>query len=142
MTLLDAFAVLALALDEPAAAEIEEIVRSGAVAVTATNYFEATDRLVRRSGWLPNETSERFGLLFDDPADVVPVDAAVAWRGALLRARYYHRVRCAISLADSVLLASAGPDDRIATADPAIAAVARAEGIGLIPLPDSSGRRP
>lgn len=142
MTLLDAYAVIALALDEGAASEIEEIVRSSSVGVTATNYFEATDRLVRRSGWSPNETSERFGLLFGDLVGVVPVDAAVAWRGALLRARYYHRTTCAVSLADCVLLASAGPDDYVATADPAIAAVARAEGVGLIPLPDSSGRRP
>jgi PIN domain nuclease of toxin-antitoxin system len=142
VTLLDAYAVLALALDEEAASEIEEIVRSGSVAVPATNYFEATDRLVRRSGWSPNETSERFGLLFDALVDVLPVNAATAWRGALLRARYYHRTACAVSLADCVLLASAGPDDNIATADPAVAAVARAEGIGLIPLPDSFGQRP
>lgn len=142
MILLDAYAVLALALDEDAASEIEEIVRSDDVAVTATNYFEATDRLVRRSGWSPSETSERFGLLFDDPVDVVPVDAAIAWRGAHLRARYYHRTTCDVSLADCVLLASAGPDDSVATADPAVAAVARAEGIGLVALPDSSGQRP
>jgi len=142
VTLLDAYAVLALALDEEAASQIEEIVRSGNVAVTATNYFEATDRLVRGSGWSPHETSERFALLFGNLVDVVPVDAAVAWHGALLRARYYHRTTCAVSLADCVLLASAGPEDCIATADPAVAAVARAEGLGLIPLPDSSGRRP
>ncbi len=142
MILLDAYAVLGLALDEDAATEIEEIVRSGNVAVTAANYFEATDRLVRRSGWSPSETSERYGLLFDTAIDVVAVDAAIAWRGALLRARHYHRTTCAVSLADCVLLASAGPDDSIATADPAVAAVARAEGIGLVPLPDSSGQRP
>lgn len=142
MTLLDAYAVLALALDEEAAAEVAEIVRSTSVAITATNYFEAADRLVRRSGWSPNEASERFGLLFDDPVDIVPVDAAIAWRGALLRARYYHRTTCAVSLADCILVASAGPDSSIATADPAVAAVSRAEGISLIPLPDSSGRRP
>lgn len=142
MILLDAYAVLALALNEEAAGEIEETVRSSPVAVTATNYFEATDRLIRRSGWSPNETSERFALLFDTLVDVVPVDAAVAWRGALLRARYYHRTTCSVSLADCVLLASAGKGDSIVTADPAVAAVARAEGIGLVPLPDSTGQRP
>lgn len=142
MTLLDAYAILALALDEPAAEEITEVVRSGSVAVTATNYFEATDRLVRRSGWSPNETSERFGLLFGSLVDIVPVDASLAWRGALLRARYYHRTTCPVSLADCVLLATPGPDDSIATADPAVAAVARAEGIALVPLPDTSGQRP
>lgn len=140
--LLDAYAVLALALDEDAASEVETVVRSNKVAITAANYFEATDQLVRLSGWSEHDTSERFGLLFDGPVEVKSMGADVAWRGALLRAHYYDRNDCDVSLADCVLLASAGPDDSIATADPAVAAVARAEEIGLVPLPDSSGKRP
>lgn len=142
MILLDAYAVLALALNEDAADEIEELVRTSPVAVTATNYLEAADRLMRRSGWSTSETSERFALLFGEPVRVVPVDSAVAWRGAVLRSTYYHRTKCAVSLADCVLLASAGRDDIIATADPAVASVARAEAIELIALPDTAGRRP
>jgi PIN domain nuclease of toxin-antitoxin system len=140
--LLDAYAVIALALDEGAASEVEEIVRDDDVAVSAANHFEVTDQLVRLSGWTPNETSERFALLFGGPVVVAPVDGDIAWRGALLRARYYHRETCDLSLADCVLLASAGPDDSIATADTAVASVARAEGIELIALPNSSGQRP
>lgn len=142
MILLDAYAVVALALDERAAAEVEKIVRSHPIAVTATNYLETTERLMRLGGWSPDETSRRMAVLFEGHAEIRRVDADVAWRGALLRARHYDRKTCALSLADCVLLASAGPDDSIATADPAVAAVARAEDIGLLPLPDSSGQRP
>lgn len=69
-----------------------------------------------------------------------------AWRPARrsgsLRARYYHRGECDLSLADCILLASAGDGERIATTDPAVATVARAEGIDVVALPDSSGQRP
>jgi PIN domain nuclease of toxin-antitoxin system len=140
--LLDAYAVLALARGEGPADEVEEIVRSHAVAVSAANYFEVADRLQRLSGWSHDETSERFARLFGEPCRVLPLDEAIAWRGAGLRARHYDRKTCALSLADCVLLASAGPDDSVATADPAVASVARAEGIGLVPLADSSGQRP
>lgn len=142
LILLDAYAVVALALDERAAAEVEPIVRSHPTAVTATNYLETTERLMRLGGWSPDETARRMAVLLDGGADVRRVDADVAWRGALLRARHYDRQTCGLSLADCVLLASADPGDAIATADPAVAAVARAEGIGLVPLPDSSGQRP
>ena len=140
--LLDAYAVLALAQGDEAADEVEEIVRSKHAAMSAANLFEVTDRLIRRYGWTPNQTSEQLGLLLRDVVSVLPLDEGVAWRGGVLRARHYHRKTCALSLADCVLLASAGPGDSIATADPAVAAVARAEGIGLVPLPDSSGKRP
>jgi PIN domain nuclease of toxin-antitoxin system len=139
--LLDAYAVIALARSEGAADEVEELVRDGAV-VCATNYLETADRLIRISGWSANETSERFALLFGGAVQIRAVDEDIGWRGAVLRARYYDRNSCDLSLADCVLLASAGPDDSVATADPAVAAVARAEGIGLVPLPDSSGQRP
>jgi hypothetical protein len=66
-----------------------------------------------------------------------------AWRAADLRARYYDRKARALSLADCLLLAHVCTGgDEIATADPAIADVARAEGLALIPLPDSAGARP
>jgi hypothetical protein len=41
-----------------------------------------------------------------------------------------------ISLADAVLIASAGPGDRIATADPHVLAVAREEKLDLLVLPE------
>ncbi len=65
-----------------------------------------------------------------------------AWRGAFLRGRHYARGSCEVSLADCLLLASAGEGDSVATADTSVVAVARAEGIEVAALPDTSGRRP
>jgi hypothetical protein len=45
-------------------------------------------------------------------------------------------------MADCFLLAAASVDDRIATADSAVAAVARAETIAVVALPDSAGQHP
>jgi hypothetical protein len=52
----------------------------------------------------------------------------------LLKARHH-----ALSLADCFLLAIADPDHTIATADRALLAAARYEGI-VMPLPDAAGR--
>ena len=48
---------------------------------------------------------------------------------------------CQSSLGDCLLLAMAGEQDRVATSDPHVLAVAGEERIGWIALPDSRGRR-
>jgi hypothetical protein len=68
----------------------------------------------------------------------IPLDATIARRAAELRATHYHRSARPISLADSVLLASAQPGDRIATADPDVLAVADTEKLGSLGLPAES----
>jgi len=66
---------------------------------------------------------------------------ATAFKAARLRIEHYRRRERPLSLADCFLLAAASPEDRVATADPSVSEVARAEGIELLALPDSSGRR-
>jgi PIN domain nuclease of toxin-antitoxin system len=140
--LLDAYALHAFVVGEEAAGEVDDALRASATAIVATNLSEVVDGLVRKKGWGDADIVDRLGTVVGPIVDVQPVTDIVGWRAGILRARYYNRNDCALSLADCVLLASAEPDDSIATADPAVAAVARAEGIGLIALPDSSGRRP
>jgi PIN domain nuclease of toxin-antitoxin system len=140
--LLDAHALLALARQEEAGDEVEALIRSEHVGMATANLFEVSERLMRLYGWSPNDTSEHLGQLVGSHIRVVALDEGIAWRGALMRARHYRRRECELSLADCVLLASAEPDDSVATSDPAVAAVARAEGIGLVALPGSSGQRP
>jgi hypothetical protein len=65
-----------------------------------------------------------------------------AWRASDLRLRHYDRRSQPLSLADCVLLAAAGSDDRIATSDAPVALVARSEGLEVVALPDSTGSRP
>lgn len=140
--LLDAYALHAFVQGAEAAQDVDETIRTGGTAVLTTNLSEVVDGLVRKEGWSERTVVSRLGLVVGPIVGLRPVTAEAGWRAGLLRSRHYHRRTCDISLADCVLLASAGADDAIATADPAIAAVARAEGIGLIPLPDTSGQRP
>jgi predicted nucleic acid-binding protein len=139
---LDAYALIALALDEPAAADVERILRDGDVAIASVNLFEVLDYLVRRAGLTEADAHAHVSLVVGDAIAVTPVTELHARRGAFLRARHYRPAEQELSLADCVLLACAGDDDEIATADPALAAVARAEEIGLVPLPDTRGERP
>jgi predicted nucleic acid-binding protein len=73
--------------------------------------------------------------LFEGSVTAVLLDLAVSQRAAEIRARHYHRSRRPISLADAVLIASARRGDRIATADPDVLAVAKAEKLAPIALP-------
>jgi predicted nucleic acid-binding protein len=103
---------------------------------------EVVDRLIRTHGVDPAALSERLGAMIDEVLPVLPTDQRVAWRAGELHADHYHRVRAALSLADCLLLATAEPEDEVATSDAAVIATARKLGIGAIPLPDSRGARP
>ncbi len=85
---------------------------------------------------------ERLGPLLDESVAVLGVGSGAALRAGEIRAAHYHRKTSALSLADCILLAAAGLDDKIATSDRAVAATARRLGIDLIPLLDSKGERP
>lgn len=63
------------------------------------------------------------------------LDFAIARRAAEIRAEHYHRSSRLISVADAVLIASAAPGDRIATADPDVLAVTRAVEVESVALP-------
>jgi predicted nucleic acid-binding protein len=142
LTFLDANAFVAVLRREPGAQEAARLLRSRACATPAPCVTELVDKLVRRHGIPPNDLAERLGPLFDESIVVVPVDSQTAWRAGEIRASHYHRKTAALSLADCVLLAAAGPEDEIATSDRAVAATAHRLGIGLIPLLDSKGERP
>jgi predicted nucleic acid-binding protein len=141
--LLDSYALIAFARDEPAAAEVEALLRDTVdTAITSVNLFEVVDYLVRRAGWPEEGVRVGLSLLIGETVQVVAVGSDIAWRGASVRAAHYVKGSCEVSLADCILLASAVPGDRIATSDPALAFVARALGIELVPLSDSRGRKP
>ena len=139
---LDAFALVALALDEPAASEVESLLRRGDACVSAVNLAEAIDQLGRVHGRPVVELQAAFDPVLDDAVTVLPTDRASAWRVAELRRRHYRRRGSELSLADCCALAAAGAQDTLATADPPLARAARAEGVAVAALPDSAGRRP
>lgn len=144
MTLLDAYALVALVADEPPAAEVEAILRGGEARIAAINMAEAVDVAQRVHHVSPEETRAAIEpLLLGNALSVAVSDEPQAWMAAEIRAKHYDRKRAALSLADCFLLAHAVTDgDAIATADPAIAAVAASLEVDIRGLPDSSGNRP
>lgn len=139
--LLDAFALIALLRDEPAAGEVEALLRRGETAVTAINLAEALDVLERVDGVPRARLDELTGPLVAESLALVEVDERLARDGASLRARHYHRTRSPLSLADCVLLAAASGAS-LATADQPLARAARTERIDVRALQDARGRRP
>ena len=133
--LLDAFALIALMRDEPAADQVEVLLRAGEVAITAVNLAEALDVMQRIQGISRERLQEVTVPLVAERIKLIPTDERIARDAADIRARRYHRTRSPLSLADCVLLASAGPSDSVATADAPLVRVAEAENIKIITLP-------
>jgi ribonuclease VapC len=141
--LLDAFALIALLRDEPAADEVETILRRGDAAMSAVNLAEALDVLQRIDRVDRARLEVITGPLVSESVRVLVVDEPTARDGADVRARRYHRSRAPLSLADCLLLAAARQVDApVATADRPLAKAAEAEGIDIATLPDSRGKRP
>jgi ribonuclease VapC len=142
LTVLDAFAVLAFLREEPAAEAVMELLRRPTL-LSAANASEVVDQLVRVSGHQEDDVVADLALLERAGMSLVPVSAEVGVLAGQLRAQHYHRERAAVSLADCLAAATALSADRaLATADPALANLIRAEGGVIHPLPDSRGRLP
>jgi predicted nucleic acid-binding protein len=142
MILLDAYALVAFLAEEPAADEVESLLRAGDTGVTVVNLAEAIDVTQRVHGIPSEQVRGAIGGLIGDALDVVPHSERDAWRAAELRTRHYDRTRRPLSLADCFLTAAVGADDQIATSDAPLAETAREEGLTVLGLPDSTGARP
>jgi PIN domain nuclease of toxin-antitoxin system len=134
--LLDAYALIAFLVGGPASKQVRTILREGDAAVATANLAEALDVSQRVHGLPIPRAVAILDPLLEGPLAAVSLDADVARRAAEIRARHYHRSSRPISLADSVLIASAGQDDRIATADPDVLAVVDAEQLESVRLPE------
>lgn len=139
MTVLDAYAVLALLKEEPAAGEVYQLLSSGEPAsLTALGVSEVLDHLVRLAG-----TEEEEAVLDVAQLGLVapqPIEPELAIRAGLLRARHYHRRNRAVSLADCAAAETARTRGvPVATSDPHLLDTCAAEGIAVLPLTDSQG---
>jgi uncharacterized protein with PIN domain len=144
LTLIDAYGLVALVADEPAAGEVEILLRAGACRVVAVNLTETIDVCQRVHGMSPDEVRRALEpLTLSGTLGVAVSHEPEAWLAADVRAAHYHVKTCRLSLADCFLLAHALSDgDTLATADPDLARTARAEGATVIGLPDSGGKLP
>jgi PIN domain nuclease of toxin-antitoxin system len=137
---LDSYAVLALLKDEPAANQVGRLLASEDASLTVLGVAEVLDHLIRLVGADEDEAVLDLAQLRLRPPS--PVDAALAIRSGLLRARHYHRKHRALSLADCVAAETARAIGApLASADPHLLDVCQDEGIQLIALADTSGQR-
>lgn len=140
MTVLDAYAVLAFLRDEPAAVEVRPLLEAGDALLTAVGLGEVLDHLVRLLGVDEEEAVldlAELGLI-----DAIALDGTTGAASGRLRARYYHRLRCAVSMADCVAAEIArARNDMLATSDPHLLDVCAHESIGVVVLAGSDGTR-
>ena len=144
VTVLDASALLAFFLNEPARGEVAELLRRRPPPrVSAVNLEEVIDKLVRVEGRHPDDVNDAIDLLLVAGLEVQPFWLPSSRRAASLRAAHYDRQTSPLSLADCACLAAAiALQTELATSDPALATAARADGITVIPLPNSKDVRP
>lgn len=135
---LDAFAVLALLNGEAAANQVRGLIEARGATLTTVGVAEVIDHLVR----IVSVTDEDAALDLAQLAlaDPEPLDAQLALRAGLLRARHYHRRTRAVSLADCIAAETARTlGVPVATSDPHLLDLCRDAAIHVIPLPDSHG---
>ena len=136
--MLDAYSVIAFLRDEPAADEVASLLRSEDASLTAVGVGEVVDHLIRLAGG--DEDDVFLDLAELGLSDALPIDAQAGAGAGRLRARYYHRTRCPVSMADCV--AAAVAHDRalpLATSDPHLLELCHAEGIDTVVLLGSNG---
>lgn len=142
MIVLDAYAVLAYLRAEPAAEVVGELL-AGPTLLNAINAAEVLDQLVRVYGRDADDVHADLALLEYTGMRLGAVSVEAGMLAGRLRARHYHRVRMAVSLADCVAAAAAlSAGWPLATADPALASLIRAEGGDVHGLPDTRGHLP
>lgn len=139
MIVLDAYAAIAYLKDEPAAAQVGQLLTEHPDAELAVlGVAEVLDYLIRLAGADEEEAAldvAQLGL-----ADPRPLTNDLAVRAGLLRARRYHRRQCAISLADCVATESArAAAAPLVSSDPHLLQTCHHEGIPFIALPDRRG---
>lgn len=145
MTVLDASALMAALLGEPARSEVEAILRSkeNRPKISAVNLAEIIDNLTRVAGRPVERVEESLDWLHAGGLAVVPVTEAIGRVAGELRAAHYHRIENPLSLADCIALATAqSVSDALATTDGPLAVTARRIGAEIVSLPDSRGVRP
>jgi len=144
LTLIDAYGLVALVADEPAAADVAALLRGGECRVVAVNLAEAINICQRVHGIPADDIRAALEpLILSQTLAVAVSDETDAWAAADLRASHYHKKDCPLSLADCFLLAHVLlTGDELATADPDLARVARGEGARVVALPDRAGKRP
>lgn len=135
MILIDAYALMALIGNEPAADAVEEILESDIqCALVTVNLAEVVDSLTRVQRKPQDRVEEIVGSIINEGLKLIDVNTALAWASAAMRKKHYKPRSSELSLADCFLLAATTPQDKIATGDRPILRAASKEGIGVVEL--------
>ncbi len=138
MTVLDAFAVIALLKGEPAAAPVRRLIDAGGCALTTLGLAEVVDHLARLVGVTDEDAVLDVAQLGLDAPHELDEDTAI--QAAFLRARHYNAKSRQVSLADCAVASTArARRTAVATSDPHLLDLCRDEHIEVIALPDSNG---
>jgi PIN domain nuclease of toxin-antitoxin system len=143
LIVLDAYALIGFLLGDPTEEPVRKLLKQEACAIPSVNLAETIDKLVRVERIPPADVDTSIRTLIGSGLGIYALDQILARHAGLLRAEYYHRRNCPVSLSDCVLLVTAREDKgSVATSDPAVVKVARAESVDVLTLPDSRGVRP
>ena len=110
----------------------------GSASLTAVGVAEVLDHLVRIAGADEEEAVLDVGQL--GLLDGIPITAQLGIGAGRLRARRYHRTRCAVSMADCLAAEAArASGEALATSDPHLLDLCHGETIAYVVLPQSDG---
>ena len=140
MTVLDASALIAFLLDEPAGDLVGEILnRRPPPSISAVNLEEVIDHLVRVQVGDADDVNDAIDLLIVGGLEVQPFWLPNSRRTALVRSEFYRRGTSELSFADCACLATAiALRTDLATTDQPLARAARAAGVDVIELPTAA----
>lgn len=133
--LLDAYAIIAVAKDEPSTDQILGLISERKAAVVSINLAEVIDVLQRTLDIGADEVKDLISPTLGASFEVRPVDSELAWLAGDLRSSYYRRKERELSMADCCLLACAKLNgDTIVTDDRPILESAREMGLKVVAL--------
>jgi len=140
LTVLDASAVIAFMRGEPTAGEVRPLLDGSEATLTAVGVAEVLDHLVRLVG--ADEEDAALDLAQLRLIDGIVIESELGVAAGRLRARHYHRNRCAVSMADCIAAEAARRSGQaIATSDPHLLNICHKEGIAVVVLSGSDGTR-
>lgn len=136
---LDAYAVIAYLRGEAASDRVAELLAKPTL-VAAVNAAEVIDQLVRVWQRDRDDVEVALAMLGRTGLEIVDATETIAMAAGRLRATHYDRRSRPVSMADCFAAATAlAAGDRLATSDPHLIDVLRAEGGEVVALPDCRG---
>ncbi len=144
MVLFDAAPLVGVLTAEPGARAIAHVMaQAELVTISSINLGEVIDRIGRQTSAVVFDVFDEIERWEAGGLEIVALTGSHARAAASLRIEHYHSRRTPVSLADCCAIELARErGEALATSDRAMLRVARAIGLDVVALPDSTGRVP